>query len=129
MSSFSAEAYNTTNGVGARYFVSFFSSIRINSGDVLVINFPVETFLIPESGKSLKCTALNGMTSVSCSKDTDTKLVATLNGVNQLTGLFKFSIESVRNPPSLKESSKFGEIYIATPSTDSIPDAKVCEYT
>ena len=83
IASFSAEAFNTTNGVGAKYFVSFFSAIRIDSGDTLVINFPAENFLVPTSSgsKDLKCTAVNGMKAVSCVKKTDTQLEATFNTV------------------------------------------------
>jgi hypothetical protein len=67
--SFSAESFNVTNGAETKYFISWFTEIRTLNGDVLLIEFPVESQLVTinEPGSTgIKCTGLNGITKVIC---------------------------------------------------------------
>jgi len=41
--SFGAEPLNTTNGVYGKYFLSWFTNIETQSGDIVYITFPPET--------------------------------------------------------------------------------------
>jgi hypothetical protein len=103
MASFAAEAFNTTNGVSGKYFISFFSAIKLLDSDVVTINFPKEATLMPTSGTSLDCTAVSGVKSLTCSKGkTDSELIVSMTSLAYNTGLFKFSILNIRNPSSLK---------------------------
>jgi hypothetical protein len=54
---FGVEAYNTTNGVAGRYFITWYSEIAAAAQDVLAIPFPAETsFAAPSGTARLKCT-------------------------------------------------------------------------
>lgn len=124
MASFSAEAQNTTNGVASKYFISFFTSIKVEDNDVLIVNFPAESEVVATSGNTLTCAAVNGASQVTCTKESGTLLRIALNRVTQSTGLFKISADFVKNPPSLKASSPFGDIYVETKL-----GAKTCQFT
>lgn len=68
---------------------------------------------IDEPGSpGLKCQGLNGVETVTCipSDGNHHVLEVHLNDLTQKTGLFKIQIENVRNPPSLRGSSKFKSI-------------------
>ena len=119
--SFGAEAFNTTNGAPSKYFLSWFSNIETKDGDRIVINFPVETELVPTNGNSLTCQGLNGINSVKCNAF-DSILEVILEDVTQSTGLYKISAENVRNPPSLRGSSKFRYFYQTTPQRQKISE-------
>lgn len=114
--SFGAEAYNATNGVVTEYNINWFTSISTASGDVMNINFPAELTLEPTNGDGLVCSGLNGIGSVSCKRDSSNKqmMVIQMASVSQKTGLFKVRVNGIRNAPSLKPSSPFGQIYQAT---------------
>ena len=40
MESFSVEAYNTTNGVADKYFITWNTNIQTINGDKLIVEFP-----------------------------------------------------------------------------------------
>jgi len=65
--SFGAEAYNATNGVVTDYNLNWFTSISTADGDTMNIEFPPELTLVPQSGRTLDCSGVNGISSVSCS--------------------------------------------------------------
>ena len=113
--SFSAESFNTSNGAETRYFISWFNSIETLPGDIVILEFPIETMLvtIDEPGSpGIKCLGLNGVTKVACEPDDGNHhtLKITLQDLTQKTGLFKIQVENLRNPPSLRGSSKFNSI-------------------
>ena len=83
MTSFGAEAYNTTNGVETKFFLSWFSNIPAMDTDIVQFNFPSELALIPQNGPdALKCIGINGFsqTSMSC-KAVGNILVLTISGI------------------------------------------------
>jgi len=45
--SFSAEAYNTTNGVSTKYFVTWTTDILTQNKDILIVNFPKQVVFSP----------------------------------------------------------------------------------
>jgi hypothetical protein len=66
----------------------------------------------------LICTGINGVEELDdnrgCAVEVDNSnaglLKVTLKKLTQQTGLFKISIENIRNAPSLRGSSAFGDI-------------------
>ena len=54
---FSAEAYNTTNGVWSMYSISWFTSILTQNNDLLIINFPKESTI----AKDPNCLGITGI--------------------------------------------------------------------
>ena len=66
ISTFGAEAFNTTNGVATRYFLSWFTDIETEDKDVLRVTIPAELSLVPQSGSSLTCRGITGISSVTC---------------------------------------------------------------
>jgi hypothetical protein len=65
---FSAEAYNTTNGVSGKYFITWYTDIETDDGDNLYVNFPDEIeFVSPYKNDKLRCSAvIDSLTRVSC---------------------------------------------------------------
>jgi hypothetical protein len=64
---FTVEPSNTTNGVSGSYFITWYSEIAVENGDVLAVPFPAETSFAPASGtKVLACEATVGDLRVSC---------------------------------------------------------------
>ena len=87
------------------------------NNDILIIEFPIESKLvtIDEPGSTgIKCEGLNGVTQngVGCvlSDGSQNILEIHLKELTQKTGLYKLSVENIRNPPSLRGSSKFRSI-------------------
>jgi len=87
------------------------------NGDILIIEFPTESMLvtIDEPGSTgIKCEGLNGVTTngIIClpSDGNHHILEVHLKELTQKTGLFKIQVENIRNPPSLRGSSKFTSI-------------------
>ena len=81
----------------------------------MIFEFPIETTLetIDEPGSpGLRCEGLNGVDRVTCEPDDGNHhiLKMTLHEPTQKTGLFKVQVENVKNPPSLRGSSKFTSI-------------------
>lgn len=67
MDSFSVEAFNTTNGVSDKYFITWNTNILTVNGDKIIVTFPVQTTLDPTKSKNVfACTGKNGITKVSC---------------------------------------------------------------
>jgi len=140
LDAFSVEGFDTTNGVAGKYFVTWYSEIEAKAGDVLVLPFPPETdFVSPTNNFKLKCTAvidsLEKLNGVDCEFKRDVKLPndpvvykelkMTLRTVLKSTGLYKVQVENVRNPPSLRGSSKLGRIVHRTQT----PGQEIAQYT
>ena len=65
--SFSVEAYNTTNGVSDKYFITWNTNIQTINGDKLIVTFPKQTTMSPTKSKTVfGCTGKNGITKVTC---------------------------------------------------------------
>ena len=144
ISTFSVEAFDTTNGVAGAYFITWYTEIETQDKDVLVLPFPAETdFVSPTNNLKLSCTAvIDSLTKVDCAfkrgvKETITdsngttieviykELSMTLTTVAKSTGLYKVRVENVRNPPSLRGSSKLGRIVHRTQT----PGQEIAQYT
>jgi len=65
---FSVEAFDTTNGVAGKYFITWYSEIETKDKDVLVLPFPPETdFVSPTKNLKLTCKAvIDSLTKVDC---------------------------------------------------------------
>lgn len=103
--SFSVEAYNTTNGVSAKYFITWNTNVQTINGDSLIVNFPVQTSMAPKKSKTVfDCEGKNGIAKVTCSfnQNKPNRLIITLDQVTQETGLYKIQVEDITNPASLK---------------------------
>ena len=62
MTSFGAEAFNTSNGAQTKFFLSWFSNIPSQNTDLIYFTFPSELALLPSNGDALKCLGINGFT-------------------------------------------------------------------
>jgi hypothetical protein len=91
--------------------------------DKFFLNFPVEV-TIPDD---VKCSPLFGISKIECQKDPNNpqRLVTTLKELTQSSGLFKFQISELKNPPSLRLSSPFGAIEHTGPD----PNNRIQSYT
>jgi hypothetical protein len=72
VTSFNAEAFDTTNGVTTKYYFSWFSDIPTRNGDFIYIAMPAELTMKPTGGDTLLCKGANGLgtgsTAVTCRK-------------------------------------------------------------
>ena len=133
--SFSIEAYNTTNGVSDKYFITWNTNVQTINGDIMIVTFPEQTEFSPTKSKTVfGCEGKNGITKVSCfyDKNKPKELKISLDSITQETGLYKVQVENITNPPSLYKSDVFGWIYQTTSDgsivaefTDSIKLAEV----
>lgn len=98
-SSFSIKAANTTNGAITAYTLTLSQPSAVNNGSYLDVIFPSEVT------PSASCKTLAGAT-ISCNLTGKVITLQLPNGTNNTS--FGVIVSTVRNPPSLKPTSKFG---------------------
>jgi hypothetical protein len=72
------------------------------------------TLEAPNGGNLLNCAGITGITLLTCKIDDVNKLHVTLTEITQENGLFKLSVENIRNGASLRRSSPFAEWFHTT---------------
>jgi hypothetical protein len=88
--------------------MTWFSDITTKETDIIYVKIPNELTLMPTSGKYLTCSGITGITSATCeADDAKLELKITLNTVTQSTGLFKITVENIKNAASLRQTSPF----------------------
>lgn len=119
-SDFKITPADQTNGAVNMYEVEFKSNVFIFKNDILNIEFPLTVQLTEnircitpqeKAGKPLTDKPL--INSIQCNANRQI-LQVHLNGLEKEIGLFKFFIEGVKNPPSLKQSAPFVQIFMTT---------------
>ena len=101
---------NETNGAVNTYNFTMSTYTPILNGDQLSFIIP-EQIAPPTSSAELNCTAISGVTLMSC-EITGSHVNIVLEEVEENAPFFKWTFDNMRNPYSLERSDTFTEIKV-----------------
>jgi hypothetical protein len=115
LASFAIDADDTTNSQETGYLLTWFTDIETKSGDIMHVALPPEITLNAEIAAGKASFVCKGLTSITengaqCKYDRgEHELQITMSSIapGSAVGLFKVSVKSMINPPSLRGSSLF----------------------